>query len=46
MGDCAHCKYAEWDYEDFYHPRTRLWFVCDCKIDEAQEGCEKFEEED
>lgn len=42
---CQDCKYAEWDYEEYYayyNSVSREWFVCGCKIDCNPEDCNEF----
>lgn len=47
MLDCQHCKYAEWDYDDFdFGGHVRHWFLTGCRKDvEDVDGCEEREEE-
>ena len=45
MSDCTNCKYATWDYEEYYGG-GKQYFVCGCNRDadlEADE-CEEYEE--
>ena len=43
--DCQHCKYAEWDYDDFdFGGHVRHWFLVGCRKEEEPENCEWFEE--
>lgn len=46
MPDCQHCKYAEWDYDDFdFGGHVRHWFLVGCKSEvEDIGGCEEGEE--
>lgn len=46
MPDCQHCKYAEWDYDDFnFGGHIRHWFLVGCKKDvEDTEKCGEYEE--
>lgn len=30
MSDCTKCKYAIWDYEEYYGTNKREYFVSDC----------------
>lgn len=30
MSDCTRCKYAIWDYEEYYGTNLREYFVSDC----------------
>lgn len=43
--NCEECKYAEWDYEEYYGTTKKQWFVCGCKLDNDPdvEDCEGFE---
>lgn len=46
--DCRNCKFADWDYEEYYGG-TKQWFVCGCQKDldiEDGDTCDGFEEED
>ena len=43
MDECEDCKYAEWDYEEYYETTQTQWFVCGCKIDCDPEDCDEFE---
>lgn len=45
MAECKNCKYAIWDYEEYYGG-GKEWFVTDCRKGNAQEGCKEFKEED
>ena len=43
---CEDCKYAIWDYEEYYGGQQQ-WFVSDCKKDWPfwlKEDCEDYEE--
>lgn len=44
--DCQHCKYAEWDYDDFdFGGHVRHWFLVGCRKEvEDVGGCEEWEE--
>jgi hypothetical protein len=43
--DCQHCKYAEWDYDDFdFGGHVRHWFLTGCRKDEDPETCEEYVE--
>lgn len=45
MPDCQHCKYAEWDYDDFnFCGHIRHWFLTGCRKDEDPETCEEYVE--
>lgn len=41
--NCEECKYAEWDYEEYYGTTKKQWFVCGCKADCDPEDCDEFE---
>ena len=45
MIECKDCKYAIWDYEEYY-PCVRHYVVSDCKLDADNEdgNCEDFDE--
>ena len=43
MADCKNCKYAVWDYEEYY-PNARVCFVTDCELGNDEEDCQDFEE--
>ena len=47
MAECEKCKYAIWDYEEYY-PCVRHYVVSDCKLDNFVSGedaeCEDFDE--
>lgn len=43
MTDCRRCRFAEWDYEEYYGG-SKEWFVCGCIKDAESEECEEFEE--
>ena len=45
MSDCRSCKYALWDYEEYYGGKRR-YFVDDCKWNETTETCEQYEEDE
>ena len=45
MNRCASCKYALWDYEEYYGGKRR-YFVDDCKWGETPETCEQYEEDE
>lgn len=44
MADCKHCRFAEWDYEEYFNTTDKQWFVSGCIKDEDEENCEGFEE--
>ena len=49
MTDCRDCRFAKWDYEDYYNCPDPQWFVCGCIKDmDAYENegyeCEEYEE--
>lgn len=46
MPNCQHCKYAEWDYDDFdFGGHVRQWFLTGCRKEvEDIGGCEEGEE--
>lgn len=50
MPDCQHCKYAEWDYDDFdFGGHVRHWFLTGCKkevvdVEKCMEGEEAEDE--
>ncbi len=48
MSNCKHCRFAEWDYEEYYNSPDKAWFVCGCIKDldceEDGAGCEGYEE--
>lgn len=44
---CQRCKFAIWDYEEYYNSPDKQWFVDGCIKDcEEPEGneCEEYEE--
>lgn len=42
--NCENCKYATWDYEEYYGG-GRQYFVDGCqKHGEAEEACDDYEE--
>ena len=47
VADCKNCKYAVWDYEEYY-PCVKHYVVSDCKLDNFVSGedveCEDFDE--
>ena len=47
MSECEKCKYAVWDYEEYY-PCVKHYVVSDCKLDNFVSGedaeCEDFDE--
>ena len=44
MADCRNCKYAVWEYLEFY-PHARVCFVTDCKLgNDEEDDCKYFEE--
>lgn len=45
MIECKDCKYAIWDYEEYY-PCVRHYVVSDCELDcDNEDGnCEEFDE--
>ena len=45
MSRCEDCKYAVWDYEEYYGGAKR-WFVDDCKKCNSDDDgeCDDFEE--
>ena len=45
MIECKDCKYAVWDYEEYY-PCARHYVVADCELDcDNEDGnCEEFDE--
>lgn len=46
MSDCTECKYAEYDYEEYYGTRQKQWFVCGCKKGyDIEQGCKEEEDE-
>lgn len=42
--DCGSCKFAEWDYEEYYNTNSKQWFVCGCEKDSVPENCEDYED--
>ncbi len=48
MINCEHCRFAKWDYEEYYNSPDKAWFVCGCIKDldceEDGAGCEGYEE--
>lgn len=30
--ECETCRYAHWDYEDYYGTNRKQWFVDDCEL--------------
>lgn len=47
MSDCKNCKYAEFDYFEYYGTDDKNWFVSDCKLDNVPMNaaeCEDFKE--
>lgn len=40
---CEECKYAEWDYEEYY-PQGKQWFICGCKLGRDETECNGFDE--
>lgn len=46
MDKCETCKYAEWDYFEYYGTTQKNWFVEDCEKcnDIDTEDCEDYEE--
>lgn len=48
MINCEHCRFAEWDYEQYYGSNEKAWFVCGCikDLDCEEDGadCEGYEE--
>ena len=43
MGECEDCKYAIWDYEQYY-PAGKEYFVSGCRLGNDEEDCEDFDE--
>ena len=43
MPECEKCKYAIWDYEDYY-PSGWQWFITGCKIANDEKDCTDYEE--
>ena len=44
---CGTCKYAIFDYEEYYGTTAKNWFVTGCKLDrdtEDDEECESYSE--
>lgn len=33
MSDCSCCKYAEWDYEEYYGTTRKQFFIIGCMKD-------------
>ena len=46
MDRCYKCRHAEWDYETYYGTSKKQWFVSGCKLDEVEEECPDYEEEE
>ena len=48
MPDCRYCKYADWDYDDFFFGGpVRQWFLVGCRKEvEDPDSCEGYEELD
>ena len=48
MSRCEHCRFAKWDYEEYYNSPDKAWFVCGCikDLDCEEDGtdCEGYEE--
>ena len=47
MKDCKHCRFSEWDYEEYYNSPDKQWFVCGCIKDldaPESEDCDGYEE--
>lgn len=45
MTECENCKYALWDYEEYYGTTHREWFVSGCRKGiELREDCEYYTE--
>ena len=46
MNRCASCKYALFDYCEYYGTAEKNWFVDDCKkgADVGTDECEEYEE--
>ena len=49
MSRCEDCRFAEWDYEEYYNSPDKACFVCGCIKDldcEEEDGadCEEYEE--
>ena len=45
MGKCESCRFAEWDFYEYYNTTEKCWFVCGCKKDVNEEECEEEYEE-
>ena len=46
MTDCRNCRFAKWDYEDYYKFPYPQWFVYGCikDIDPYAGECKEYEE--
>ena len=44
MADCSKCRYAIWDYEEFFGTSQKQWFVDGCKLGKTEEECEEEEQ--
>ena len=45
MSDCNTCRFALWDYEEYYNTTDKQWFVEGCKKDMPDaDCCPEFEE--
>lgn len=41
---CDTCKYALWDYEEYYGTNRREYFIAGCKKGMDGTDCEEYEE--
>ena len=45
MSECENCRYALWDYEEYYGTTHKDWFVSGCRKGiELREDCEYYTE--
>lgn len=43
MCDCSTCRWAEWDYEEYYSTTQKEWFVTGCMQDQSADKCTKYQ---
>lgn len=44
--ECETCKYALFDYEEYYGTTAKEWFVCGCEKGNDPDECEEYEYEE
>lgn len=45
MSDCNTCRFALWDYEEYYNTTYKQWFVEGCKKGmQDADCCSEFDE--